>query len=208
MKKFLLGTILLALGLAFPQLSMARVNVGISIALPPLVVFAEPPQLVVLPETNVYVVPDLEMDIFFYNGWWWRSWEDRWYRSRNYNSGWGHYRKVPSFYRQVPPGWRDDYREKRWKGHQWDNERIPHQQVKRNWRNWEKSRHWEKQNTWGVKNLRSRTESGPGHREVHSPSPELVRPQHIEPKNRNKAPQSEPRHEKSGREKEEKRGRN
>ncbi|MGA2527359.1 MAG: hypothetical protein ABSF79_12220, partial [Smithellaceae bacterium] len=63
----------------------------VSIALPPPIVFAAPPELVVIPETNVYAVPDVDVDIFFYSGWWWRPWEGRWYRSRNYNSGWGYY---------------------------------------------------------------------------------------------------------------------
>ena len=116
MKKLLLGTILLALVLVFPIPTMARVDVGISISLPPLIVFGAPPEVVVIPETNVYAVPDLDVDIFFYNGWWWRPWEGRWYRSRNYSSGWGYYRSVPSFYRGIPSGWRNDYRERRWRG--------------------------------------------------------------------------------------------
>ncbi len=159
MKKLLLGTILLALVLVFPIPTMAGVDVHVSIPLPPLIVFAAPPEMVVIPETNVYAVPDLDVDIFFYNGWWWRPWEGRWYRSRNYSSGWGYYRKVPSFYRGIPSGWRNDYREHRWRGHQWNYQRIPHEQVQRNWRNWGKSRHWEKQNTWGVQGLKPRTRS-------------------------------------------------
>ena len=149
MKKLLLGTMLLALVLVFPISTMAGVDVNISISLPPPIVFAAPPEVVVIPETYVYVVPDLDVDIFFYNGWWWRPWEGRWYRSRNYNSGWGYYRNVPSFYRGIPSGWRNDYRDHRWRGHQWNYQRIPHQQVQQNWSSWEKNRHWEKQQYLG-----------------------------------------------------------
>jgi hypothetical protein len=102
MKRLLLGTILLALVLVFPVSTMARVDVGINISLPPPIVFAAPPEMIVLPETNVYVVPDFDVDIFFYNGWWWRPWDGHWYRSRNYSSGWGYYRTVPSFYIGIP----------------------------------------------------------------------------------------------------------
>jgi len=70
MKKFFFGTILLALVLVFPIPTMAGVDVRISIPLPPHIVFAAPPVVVVIPETYVYVVPDLDVDIFFYNGWW------------------------------------------------------------------------------------------------------------------------------------------
>ncbi len=225
MKKLLLGTILLALVLVFPIPTMARVDVGINISLPPLIVFAAPPEVVVIPETNVYAVPDLDVDIFFYNGWWWRPWEGRWYRSRNYGSGWGYYRKVPSFYRGIPSGWRNDYREHRWRGHQWNYQRIPHEQVQRNWRNWGKSRHWEKQNTWGVQGLKPRTRSQqpsqavqpqsqakPQFREAAKPQQSRpqsgeVQPQHSQPKHREAPQQSKPRQGKPERGEEEKQDR-
>jgi hypothetical protein len=47
MKKVLIGTILLALVFLFPGTTMAGVDVGISIALPPLIVFSAPPEMVV-----------------------------------------------------------------------------------------------------------------------------------------------------------------
>ena len=152
MKKLLFGTLFLALVLVLPVPTMARVSVNVGISLPPIV-FPGPPQLVVIPETNVYAVPDVDTDIFFYGGWWWRPWEGKWYRSHNYDSGWGYYRGRPSFYRSVPSGWRNDYRENRWKGNQWNQQRVPHQQVQQNWRGWEKNKHWEKQNSWGVQGL-------------------------------------------------------
>jgi len=158
-EKLLLGTILLALVLVFPARTTAGVDVNVSIGLPPPIIFAAPPELIVLPETYVYVVPDIDADIFFYNGWWWRPWEGRWYRSRYYNSGWGYYQRVPYFYGGIPSGWRNDYRDHRWRGHQWNYQRIPHEQVQQNWRDWEKSRHWEKQQTWGVQGLKPRTGS-------------------------------------------------
>jgi len=161
MKKLFFGTFLLTLVLVVPVPTMAGVDVKVSIGLPlpPPIVFAAPPELMVLPETYVYVVPDVDEDIFFYNGWWWRPWEGRWYRSRNYSSGWSHYRNVPSFYAWIPSGWRNDYREHRWKGHQWNHQRISHQKVQRNWKDWENDRHWEKQQTWGVQGLQPRTRS-------------------------------------------------
>ena len=154
MKKLFLGTILLALVLVLPVPTMARVSVNVGVSLPPIV-FGGPPELVVIPETNVYAVPGVDADIFFYGGWWWRPWEGKWYRSRSYDSGWGYYRGSPSFYRSVPSGWRNDYRQNRWKGNQWNHQTVPHQQVQQNWRGWEKNRHWEKQNSWGVQGMRN-----------------------------------------------------
>jgi len=159
MKKVFLGMLLLAWLMAVPIPTRAEVDVNVSIGLPLPIVFAGPPELVVLPETYVYAVPDIEMDLFFYGGWWWRPWQGHWYRSHYYNSGWGYYQGVPSFYRGIPSGWRNDYRNHRWRGHRWNYQRIHHQQVERNWGSWEKSKHWERQQTWGVQGLRHQTRS-------------------------------------------------
>lgn len=178
MNKLLIGTILLALVLVFPVPTTAGVDVGISISLPPPIVFAAPPEVVVIPETYVYAVPDLDVDIFFYNGWWWRPWEGRWYRSRHYAQGWVYYQRAPSFYTRIPSGWRNDYRDRRWGGRQWNYQRIPHQQVERNWSAWEKNRHWEKQQTWGVQGLKPRTRSQQPSQAVQTRS--TARPQVLE----------------------------
>jgi hypothetical protein len=194
MKKLLFEAMLLALLIAFPAPTMARGDAGISIPLPPPIVFAAPPVMIVLPETYVYVVPDMDVDIFFYNGWWWRPWQGRWYRSRNYSSGWGYYRTVPSFYLMIPSGWRNDYREHRWRGQQWNYQRIPHQQVQRNWKNWETSKHWEKQNTWGVQGLKPQTRPPKQSREVlppkSQPQPREVKPERSQQQRQEAAPHS------------------
>jgi hypothetical protein len=157
MKKIIFGTILLALLFVLPVPAMARVDVNVNISLPPPILFSGPPEMVVLPETYIYVVPDLDAEIFFWGGWWWRPWQGRWYRSHYYNSGWGYYGGIPSFYSGIPSGWRNDYRQHRWGGREWNYQRIPQRQVQRNWKGWEKNKHWEKQNTWGVKDLKPQT---------------------------------------------------
>jgi hypothetical protein len=124
--------------------------------LPPPIPFAAPPELIVLPDTYVYVVPDVNVDIFFYNGWWWRPWEGRWYRSLYYNRGWGYYNNVPSFYFDIDPGWRGYYRNRNWYGQRWNYERIPNQRLQQNWNRWQNDRHWERQGTWGVQNFQPR----------------------------------------------------
>ena len=157
--RVLLQTILLTLLFGSPLPAVEAVDVHVSIPLPPLIVFPAPPAVVVIPETYVYAVADVDVEIFFFEGWWWRPWEGRWYRSHHYDSGWQHYRRVPAFYKRIPRGWRNDYREQRWKGKEWRHERIPHEQVQQNWRSWEKGRHWEKKDTWGVRDLKPRSRS-------------------------------------------------
>jgi hypothetical protein len=160
MKKLHFKIIFLALVLLFPVIAMAmgRVDVGVRVPLPPAIVISGSPNLVVIPETYVYADPDLDVDIFFYQGWWWRPWEGRWYRSRDYRKGWNYYQQTPSFYRQIPQDWRNSYRERRWKENQWEQQRIPHRKVQKNWKTWERSRYWENHNNWGVKKPESRSD--------------------------------------------------
>jgi hypothetical protein len=155
MKKVFWGTVLSALVIAISIPMMARAEVNVSISLPSIV-FAAPPALIVLPDTYVYVVPDMQEDIYFYDGWWWRHWEGGWYRSHYYDRGWGYYRTVPSFYFDVDPGWRGYYRDRNWYGHRWNYERIPHDRLQQNWKGWQRDRHWEKTGTWGVQDYKPR----------------------------------------------------
>jgi hypothetical protein len=159
MKKIIYAVILLVLAACYPGPSVAAVNVRVTIPMPPLIVFPAPPSVIVIPETYVYFVPDIEEEIFFFDGWWWRPWQGRWYRSRQYSSGWIYYNKVPSFYATLHPGWRNDYRDRHWKGHPWNFQPIPYHQLQQNWGSWKRDRHWEKQQTWGVQGLQLRPHS-------------------------------------------------
>ncbi len=152
MKKFFLPTTLLMLIMVIPVAAMAGVDVQVNIALPPPILFAAPPEVIVIPGTYVYVDPDIDADLFFWNGWWWRLWDGRWYRSHYYNRGWAYYNHAPRFYFDVDPGWREHYRDHNWYGRRWNYERIPSQRLQRNWSGWQKNRYWEKQRTWGVQN--------------------------------------------------------
>jgi hypothetical protein len=157
MKKVLFATMLLALVIVVPLPVMAQVGISVNIGLPPPIAFAEPPAVIVIPDApDVYVVPGIDVDLFFWNGWWWRPWQGGWYRSRYYNRGWGYYGYVPSFYYDVDPGWRGYYRDRNWYGHPWHYERIDHQRLHRNWQTWHNNRHWERQQTWGVQNYQPR----------------------------------------------------
>jgi hypothetical protein len=119
----------------------AGVNVDIHIGLPPAFAFHAPPSMVVIPGTYVYLVPDIEANILFYNGYWYRPYEGRWYSARSYNGPWAYLGprsipralvKLPQEYRNVPRGYH----------------RIPYAQVQRNWGKWEHERHWDRDRDW------------------------------------------------------------
>ena len=101
---------------------------------PPPIPFVEPPNVVVLPGTDVYVVPDTGVDIFFQGGWWWRQWRGNWYRSQFHDHGWAHYRDYPSWHRKVPHDWRNSYNNHIWGGRPWNPPRISHGNINNHWR--------------------------------------------------------------------------
>lgn len=159
MKKLVFAAIFFLLMSISTAPATAAVDISIGISLPPVIAFAAPPYLVVLPDTSdVYVIPEIDVDIFFWNGWWWRPWEGRWYRSHYYDRGWVYYHAVPRFYFDVDPGWRRYYVERRWYGHPWYYERIPHHQLQQNWKGWRNNRYWERKKTWDVHDYKPRTQ--------------------------------------------------
>jgi len=106
------------------------------------VVFAAPPEVVVIPETEVYVAPSVPGELFFYDGYWWRPWHGRWYRSLYYDHGWAVYGGVPFWYRGIPHDWRENYRTHLWGGHPWSYHPIYHSDLQRNWKTWHNTNYW------------------------------------------------------------------
>ncbi|MEW6326713.1 MAG: hypothetical protein AB1487_03855 [Thermodesulfobacteriota bacterium] len=134
-KSFMLisGFIVMSLFFFYPVKGRAEVDVSINIGLPlPAIVVSTPPAVVMIPGTPVYFAPDIEVDIFFYRGYWYRPYRQRWYRASHYNGPWCYIapRAVPSVvvnlppdYRHIPPG----------------HEKIPYGQLKKHWKEREKA---------------------------------------------------------------------
>jgi hypothetical protein len=118
------------------------VNVSVGTNLP-AVRFAAPPDVVLIPGTYVYIVPDMDVDVLFFQGYWWRPYKGHWYRSQEYNGQWSHVEpeRIPGGLRALP----QDYRDRLSPGY----DRIPHDDVKRNWNQWEKEKHWDRRTGQG-----------------------------------------------------------
>ena len=112
------------------------VNIGIGVPLPRVVIPAPPP-VVVIPGTYVYFASDVDVEIFFYHGYWYRPHHGHWYRAKGYNGPWHNIRsaRVPHVVRDVPP----DFRR-----HVHQHERIRHRDLEKNWQTWERDKHWDK----------------------------------------------------------------
>ena len=83
----------------------AQVRVDVRFGPPPPMFINAPPPMVVIPGTYVYTVADPGIDILFYNGYWFRPHEGRWFRSRAYNGPWAFVppRQVPGVIVNLPP---------------------------------------------------------------------------------------------------------
>ena len=66
---------------------LAGTNVNINLGLPAAVVAApqpvyveQPPEMIVIPQSNVYFAPGVSVDLFFYDNRWWNRRGERWSR--------------------------------------------------------------------------------------------------------------------------------
>jgi hypothetical protein len=134
-KKLMLAAITLLLLLGFSNISVAGVSVNVRIPLPPPLFFPAPPPVVVIPGTYAYFCPDAKEDIFFYQGYWYRPYEGRWYRATVYSGPWVYIvpERVPVVLISLPP----DFRAREYR-------HIPYVELHRNWRTWERDRYWER----------------------------------------------------------------
>ena len=125
----------------------ADVNVNIGISVPPLV-FAAPPDLVVVPSgpADVYLVAETP-GVYFYGGYWYRFYGGRWFRATIYSGPWAYVTTslVPVVVVDVPP----DYVRHLPRGYY----RIHYQDFDRHWRGWDRTRHWNKYD-WYKKEVR------------------------------------------------------
>jgi hypothetical protein len=137
-----------------------EVAISIKIGPPPAYVFHAPPPVVVIPGTYVYLVPGIDVDIIFYNGFWFRPYGGHWFRANSYNGPWTYLAgpkvprvlvELPPYYRRIPPAHR----------------RIPYKDLNRNWKRWEHDRYWQRDREWregwqGRHEKRGREERGRG----------------------------------------------
>ncbi len=75
---------------------------------PPPYTFAAPPDVVPIPGTYAYFVPGIGVDVFFYGGYWYRSFRGRWYGAPSYNGPWMFMpgSRVPRVFFSLPRDWR------------------------------------------------------------------------------------------------------
>ncbi len=83
----LLAALLVAAAISqtMPATAQAAVSFNLFLPGPVLVV---PPVVAVAPGPPVYYAPQPEVDVYFSDGWWWRPYGGRWYRSHRHDGPW------------------------------------------------------------------------------------------------------------------------
>jgi hypothetical protein len=85
------------------------------------------PSFIVLPDTEVYVAPEVaEYDLFWWNGWFWQKYGVAWWKTRSWNTRWTCYHLIPKFLKDVPLDWRARYMSRSWDGKPWKPKLIPY----------------------------------------------------------------------------------
>jgi hypothetical protein len=98
MKRILLALAALAVSPTFTS-AQVQASASFSIDLPIVL-----PRLVIV-QPGIQVVPDLDVEVFFVDGFYWTQREGRWYRSKSHRGGWSHAeRGVPSGLVRMQPG--------------------------------------------------------------------------------------------------------
>jgi hypothetical protein len=100
------------MGTGTPAFGRSDVGVNLNINLGPPVVAAPPSEVVLIPGSDIYYVPGVSVDLFFYGGYWWSPRGSQWYRAYEPNGPWvvvGR-RYVPSPLFRVPRDYRVAYR--------------------------------------------------------------------------------------------------
>ena len=134
--------------IGFSEPARAGVNVNINLGPPPIVAPA-PPAVVMIPQSQVYFVPDPQIDVFFYGGYWWSPRGENWYRARAYNGPWGviERNRVPRAVIYVPQDYRARYERER---------HVPYGQWKKDHARWDREnrkshKEWEKERSKEMK---------------------------------------------------------
>jgi hypothetical protein len=139
----LLAGAAIAAAMGFSESARAEVSVNINLGPPPIVVSA-PPAVVMIPGSQVHFVPDPNIDVFFYGGYWWSPRGEQWYRARAYKGPWGviEQRRVPPAVVYMPRDYRTRYeREHHVPYGQWKKERSHYDRENRKaQKKWEKER--------------------------------------------------------------------
>ena len=110
------GFVAMIVGAALPAVAVAdNVSIGVNIGVPPPppIVFAAPPQLVLVPGSPVYYAPGASVNFFFYSGRYYTFHDGEWFSAKKHSGPWAFTKPalvptpvlgVPVTYYRVPPG--------------------------------------------------------------------------------------------------------
>lgn len=119
MRRHRILSLVLALGVAVAVSGTQATSAGASVMLnvgvhtgdpppPPAYVFDDEPEVILVPSTRVYYVPETDFDLYRYGRYWYINRDGWWYRSAGYRGPFGYigYDRVPASVVNIPPKYR------------------------------------------------------------------------------------------------------
>jgi hypothetical protein len=125
----LIGAMLLVLAGSLSQGNAA--DVTITISPPPSITIPDEPDVIVIPKTDMYYIPDIKERIIFYEGNWYRLHEDHWFTSTSHNGPWVYVESPPAVIVNLKPA---EYH---------GEHHIHYKELKAKWREWKREHRWE-----------------------------------------------------------------
>jgi len=111
----LLAALVLAGGISGTLATTARASVMLNVGVrfgeappPPAYVFDSEPEVILVPSTRVYYVPETDFDLYRYGRYWYINRDGWWYRSAGYRGPFDYigYDRVPASVINIPPKYR------------------------------------------------------------------------------------------------------
>ncbi len=112
------------------EADLSRFEGSATISSPSVVTIPAEPDVIVIPGSDVYYIPDIEANIVFYDGNWYRFYEGHWYLSASLSGPWVYIEDPPVVIATLPPRY-------------YGKHRIHFRELKERWREWKREHRWE-----------------------------------------------------------------
>jgi hypothetical protein len=121
-----IGAMILVLAGFLSQSNAA--DVIIKVSPPPEITISSEPDVIEIPNTDVYYIPDVPEHIVFYEGNWYRLHENHWFMSTSYSGPWAYVESPPSVIVSLPSEYHGEHH-------------VHWRDLKDKWREWRREHH-------------------------------------------------------------------
>lgn len=112
------------------DISRYQAGADVIISSPPAITIPAEPDVIVIPRSDIYYIPDIDARIVFYDGNWYRLHDRHWYISASLSGPWVYVETPPGVIVTLPSEYHGRHR-------------IHFRDLKERWREWKREHRWE-----------------------------------------------------------------